>query len=288
MCKTQEYLGFIKIYAFFMILTLIPQLSYSQENENSDDENKKDRIIPKYINPPVKDLSQKAKKSVCEKHKDSYVGYSGFVFYVTKSCKLNDVTHNAGKLTRQKVIIKEVSADILKALKLLKDDSLTLSKGATASLLKRVDGHCVGSMNHLFLVEKNKKRKFPDWESFVDFSNKKKCKLIALTSKEIESIPRGEDMKSILDEAFKKNHLETDTVELISLKSACSRLQKAKYYSHHEQVFVLEKPFGKLPCGLKQVDAQALTKKLAASSGVQEMSLTTYFSIPKKILPLKD
>ena len=132
--------------------------------------------------------------------------------------------------------------------------------------------------DEIFLVEKCKKRLFPDWASFDDHRYKKDIRQVSITEvtwEELQALKTGKAFSSVLEQGDLL--IDYSKVDTIPLDEACSGLE-GRYVSYYSRVYKVYK------CHKRPVDPVQFSRKVRKSP--KELSSEQWLSLPLG-LPLK-
>lgn len=210
------------------------------------------------------------KRIYCKKFKDQLIAYYGEVYRVVNCKRFVVKSHELAKLTRKGTRVEEVKGEVVNAIPLASSKDIVKAKSRDC---KEFEGSYITLDNdEVFLVEKCKKRKFPDWASFNSYRYKmgiKSVKLIEVSWEELNSIKEGRPFTSILDE---ENALsKDDSVDTIPIDEACKGIE-GKFVSYYSRVYKIYK------CHKRPVDPVMFTRKVKKAP--KELSSEQWLSLP--------
>ena len=264
------------ILASFIGLTVI---SFARKKEVEEDLSQIDPArIPTYDQPEVKAVTKVEKKKNCQRYRNKLIAYTEDLYYVTSRCQRQLLSHeDSVKRLAQGETPLVVDGRVIQ--------SFALKKAAvvTSDLKKRLktyEGQCIMFDQLVYRIEKGKKRLYPDWESV----QAAKCPLNQLTQGELDQIPPGEVMASVLDKEQSKE-IEVVDRDLIPTDKLCDYLPKT-WYAFHEKLF--EKKKEKTHCYLQEVRVELgndRIKQVLAKTRPVELSQQLFRSVALKWLP---
>jgi hypothetical protein len=212
----------------------------------------------------------KNKSKYCKKYNRKYIAYYSDVFQVRKCKRIPISSYDLARLTVKGAKVIPVKGEVVNSIPLIGKDELAKAKIRKCS---KFEGAYITLDNDtIFIVEKCKKRKFPDWASFNSHRYKKgirSIKLHKVSWEELQSIKDGSEIASVLDsrDEFKIG----EEVDTIPLKEACKGLE-GKYVSYYSRVYKIYK------CHKRPVDPVKYTRKVRKKP--KELSSEQWLSLP--------
>lgn len=217
-----------------------------------------------------------AKNKYCKKYRGKLIAYYGEVFEV-KSCKLFTIRSTAlAKRTSKGEKVVAVTGEVVNAIPRASAADIVKAKSRSC---KNLEGKYITLDNdEIFLVQKCKKRLFPDWASFDDHRYRKDIRqvnIVEVSWDELQLIKDGTPFDSVLDQGSSK--VDYAKVDTIPLDEACSGLE-GRYVSYYSRVYKIFK------CHKRPVDPVQFSRKVMKKP--TELSSEQWLSLPLG-LPLK-
>ena len=106
----------------------------------------------------------------------------------------------------------------------------------------RLNGrYALSRAGDMYLIEGCQKRLFPDWETYLEHSKKRRSKSVyELSEDEFHSLKPGSDIASVLDEDFRSQDIVETEADVIPLREACSGVN-GRYVSYYSKVYKIER-----------------------------------------------
>jgi hypothetical protein len=228
--------------------------------------------------PAPKRFGSKERASECKKWEGKLISYYEEIYKVEK-CKRRLITNSdlLRDLTRKQKVhqVKNETIAMLDEGRPIEDPESRFDKLNPKALCKQLEGkYATVGGDDIYLIEKCKRRLFPDWETFSEHRKKSRQQVIQeLSQKEMESIAEGREVPSIMPEAFKKLLSSGRETDVIPLDEACKGVNN-KYVSYYSKIYKIEN------CRKREVNPeyflknQSLTKRsLPELSSEQWLSL---------------
>lgn len=205
-------------------------------------------------------VSAAERQKACAKHEGKYISYYSEIFRVEK-CKRRVIQdpETLSRLMRGAITVTEVESDIIAAIpagQAVADQGAAKRRGC-----KQLEGRFVTfSYVDVYLVQKCKKRLFPDWETFVAFQKKRGnnsgigSEVIPLSDAEFDLLQIGPEMPSAVDVEFIRQYDRSKVVDLIPIDEACRGVE-GKIVSFYSKLYKIEK------CRKREMDPEVATLK---------------------------
>ncbi len=200
------------------------------------------------------------RKKACGKHEGKYISYYSEIFRV-ENCKRRAVQdpETLSRLMRGSVNVTEVESDIIAA---IPAGQPVADQGAKSRRsCKQLEGRFITfSYVDVYLVQKCKKRIFPDWETFIAFQKKRGItsgigsEVIPLTEAEFDLLQIGPEMPSSVDLEFIRQYDRSKVVDVIPIDEACRGVE-GKIVSFYSKLYKIEK------CRKREMDPEVATLK---------------------------
>ena len=240
----------------------------------------KGEIVKAYVQPPLKPPTKKEIEKICKQHRDSYISFSGEVFYINKKCLRTRIDDDATYTRKKKVQITEVNSTVIKALTLEPTKKQRFSQKEKKQIIKKHEDRCLINSETIYQIKKGYKRAFPDWPSYKG----SRCKKLEYVDSELlEIFPEGETYSSVLDSD--QPQMVYENIEDYPRKSdqkKCLKRPKNELISYFDTVYqrvVNKKGF----CFYSLIDDQNKeNRKLIARSKITVLSDKDYLSLPFK------
>ncbi len=240
------------------------------------------------------EYSKEEVRAICRKHEGKLIAFYGDVFRVER-CQRRAYMDNKNvyRLQREGVKVTQVDNDVIAALP--EGEAIDLAQTvASARSCKQLEGHYVTYSNvDVYVVEKCKKRLFPDWETYIQHREKggdKKAEILALSWIEFSRIGEGKPLVSVLDDMFRKLASGDAGVDVIPVDEACRGLEGrvASYYSHLYRVERCRKREIEDPNNFFKTNAALAKVKVAVMTSEQWLSLPNGRPVVSEVLKRKN
>lgn len=261
---------------------LVPTESKSTVNEAKDQkaENSEENENKREWKPiKEKSFSKRQKREECKKYEGKYIGHYGNI-YLVKKCKRHQLTdpNLTFKLFKKKTRVYPVKNDTIIMLKegnKLNHDQISSRKTRPCSKLE--GKYLVYQGNDLYLMQKCRLRKFPDWETFTEHrrkKNKRNASIVGLSFLEFKKFKKGKEFTSIMPGVFKKLMQGSEDVDLIPLDEACQGVE-GRYVSYYSHLYKIEK------CRKRKLNPSRFLKK-SSNKNIKFKELTSeqWLSLP--------
>ncbi len=238
-----------------------------------------------YVQEKPKVLTDKEMAAICERLKNQYIEYYSDVFLVKKvgnKCvrSLVDVP-DVYRLNQRGIKVKEVGGDEIQALMLEKEEMQ--AKINPKDVCRQYEGKYITLFpESVYLVQKCKKRLFPDGPSLEAYRHKLKIsnQPEPISERKFFALEEGEPMPSAVYEEF-KDLLEADNVDVIPINKACAAVV-GRVTTYLNDIFLIRKvktADGTLACEKVRLDGEEYTKKNSLAQAI-ELSSSQAISIP--------
>lgn len=224
---------------------------------------------PGWQPPHKKSFSTAERSKECAKYKRTYIGYYGKVYWV-EGCKRYLLDRDqVKKIMKSGVRVHEVKPDTI-----VKIASGGHYKGVRKNRdCKKLNNRYVLSVGgDMYLVKGCKKYRFPDWDTYIEHSKKRKdSHVYEMSEKEFYSLKTGRVFPSILDKELNAQSAIEEEVDVIPLSEACAGID-GKYMSYYSKVYRIEN------CRKREIkDPSKYLNKLRR---VKELSSEQWISLP--------
>ncbi|NDE15855.1 hypothetical protein EBZ80_13080, partial [bacterium] len=211
---------------------------------------------PEPAKPRVVSAAERMK--ACAKHEGKYLSYYSDIFRV-ENCKRRVIQdpETLSRLMRGTVGVTEVESDIIAAIPAgqpVADQGAKNRRGC-----KQLEGRFVTfSYVDVYLVQKCKKRLFPDWETFIAFQKKRGIKsglgseVVPLSEAEFDLLQIGPEMPSSVDVEFIRQYDRSKVIDVIPIDEACRGIE-GKIVSFYSKLYKIEK------CRKREMDPEVAT-----------------------------
>ena len=222
--------------------------------------------------PPQQAVYSKAKvRKECRKYNNKYVGYYGKVYKV-ENCKRRELDSSyVKKLLTWGTKVTEVDGSTI----VMIPEGKSLKRTSNIRSCKSFNNkYVLSAAGDMYFVKNCQRRAFPDWESYMDHSKKRRSKtVLELTTKEYSSKKEGKPMPSILDKVYSQQNILEYEADVIPLKEAC-RGVNGKLVSYYSKMYKIEN------CRKRELlNPQGYMKKRKVRK-VVELSSEQWISLP--------
>ena len=244
-----------KQYRYFLLVSSMCSalVGLAQKKEVEEDLSKvsPDRI-PQFEEPAAKPVTQDEKNKNCQRYQNKIIAYTQDLYYVTSQCQRQLLSHEqAVNRLAEGEVPQDIDGRVIQSFPLKQNASKTID---ARKKIKNDEGQCITHDQEVYKVEKGKKRLYPDWESV----KASKCTLRQLTQEELDQIPTGTVLPSVLDQEQVKE-IESVDRDLIPADKLCDYLPNT-WYSLNEKLF--EKKKNKMGCYLQEVRVDQTNDRL--------------------------
>ncbi len=243
-------------------------------DENDDSIIRVPRSEPAKLRP----INAAERKNACAKFDGKYISYYSEIFHVEK-CKRRLIQDPATmtQIMRGSVNVTEVESDIIAALSA--GDPIADRNEKRRLGCKQLEGKFVTfSFVDIYLVQKCKKRVFPDWETFTAWQKKIGRKsglganIISLSEAEFDLLQIGPEIPSTIDVEFIRQYDHSKPIDIIPIDEACRGLE-GKIVSFYSKLYKIEK------CRKREMDPEQATLK-NPSLNPKELKAEQWNSLP--------
>lgn len=225
-------------------------------------------------------LLLKLRKKYCKRFNGKMIAYYGLIYSVDK-CKRRLVEDDnlLFEITKKKIRITPVDAEVVAALE--EGDIMHTIGNAPLRTCKTLNKSYISFSDvDVYWVEACKKRRFPDWDSFVEHHNnlfgRRELSIESLTWKEFIGLKDGKQMPSMIDRTHPSDVVigYEEQVDVIPLEEACKGVD-GKVVSYYSKLYKVEK------CRKRLLDAQRyLAENRNKRHRFIELSSEQWISLP--------
>ena len=233
--------------------------------------------VPKTVERKTFTMSEK--KSICKRYNNGYIAYYGEVFKV-EECYRRPIVNSKTvyKVLSQGVKPKNVEGDVVAALPLGAPLDYAESDKDARSCADLENQYVTFSSVDVYFIKDCKKRKLPDWTTYLDHRTKRGEKygaIISLSWLEFSRLDDGEPIESITDIEFRKFlQAEAASVDVLPIDEACPPVN-GKYVSYYSNLYYIDR------CRKSLVDPDFFFRQPEnADREITEMTSEQWISIP--------
>ena len=218
------------------------------------------------------------RKSACAKYEGKYISFYSDIYRV-ESCKRRQIQDAAtlSRVMQGTIKITAVEANVIAA---LPSGTPMVDSGAKKRRsCKQLEGKFVTfSYVDVYLIQKCKKRLFPDWETFVVWQKKTGPKsgmgsdVFPLSEEEFDLLQIGPEMPSTVDVEFIRQYDHAKAIDIIPLDEACRGVE-GKIVSFYSKLYKIEK------CRKREMDPEIASAK-NPSLNPKELRAEQWYSLP--------
>ncbi|SMF32642.1 hypothetical protein [Pseudobacteriovorax antillogorgiicola] len=210
-------------------------------------------------------------KAECRKYRNRFIGYYGKVYKI-EDCKRRELDSSQVKsLMKRRVDVREVESETVAMIPPGEPFEAAESNRSCTQLNGR---YLLSVGGDMYFVEACKKRLFPDWETYVDHSKKRRSKKVyELSEQEFAKLQSGAEIPSVLDREFREQEVLEAESDVIPLQEACAGIN-GQYVSYYSKVYKIER------CRKREVsDPSKLLRKRKVK--LRELSSEQWISLPE-------
>jgi hypothetical protein len=264
-------------YSLFLLGTLVfgsvfttqarAQTSGTPQSGTSSDE------LPPPKLPVKRTFTPAEVQAECRKFEGRFIAYYDRVYKVER-CQRREVMKESDEksdvLAKQRIIVVEGET----IAKIPEGEALG-TKHEKPSCAKIEGRYILSRGDDLYFIEKCKKRLLPDWDTYADHAQKRGkrgTEIIELSEEALAALAAGNDIKSVLDEEYKKLLDAEKNIDVLPLDEACKGLN-GKFVSYYSRIYRIE------ACRKRPVDAEVFVAKNPRYQ-LQELTSEQWISIP--------
>ena len=182
-------------------------------------------------------------RHLCEKYAGALIAYYGEVYKV-EGCKRRALldSKTVYDLQRQGHRVIEVESEVIAAIP--EGEALDETTAPSrARDCKQLEGRYVTYSNvDVYVVEHCTRRVFPDWTTYIQHREKrgdKKGEILALTWYELNQLPPGAPIPSVVDDMFAKLLKIGANVDVIPINEACAGVE-GRFVTYYSRVYKVD------------------------------------------------
>ena len=214
------------------------------------------------------------KQKTCRAYEGKYISYYDKV-YVVEYCKRREIfgQQTLLEIGKEGKSIQVVNGDVIAQLE-AGPQKVSIKKSRSCKQLESL----IVSLNFMdiYLVEKCRKRLFPDWATLESYQKKRGAfvePIEVVSDREFAKLKLGRDMPSILDEEFKKLLQGDVDVDLIPADEACQGLE-GKDVSFYSRLYKIES------CRKREYNVEALMRQKNGQLTYRKLTDQQWMSLP--------
>lgn len=190
-----------------------------------------------------KKLLLRLRKKYCKKYNNKMIAYYGLIYSVDKCKKrLIEDDNLLFQITKKKIPIYPVEAEVIASL-LEGEIKHSLSNKPPRTCRQLNSSYITFSDVDVYWVQSCAKRRFPNWDSFVEHRSKtpqrRKLSIASLRWKEFIAIKDGKEMPSAVDNSPTKSIAYEEEVDVIPLGEACKGVN-GKIVSYYSKLYKID------------------------------------------------
>jgi hypothetical protein len=210
--------------------------------------------------------------SICKKYRDQLISYYNEI-YMIEDCQRRPLLSNRSVYRRlsKGEKITQVSGDVIAAL----PEGAPLdvkTDQENARTCRQLNGRYVSYSNvDIYFIEKCKKRKFPDWNSYLkhrELRGNTKGEILSLSWLEFTRLADGKDYQSVMDDLFAEQYDDDLDSDILPIDEACVGLN-GKIEACHKTAIANPEEF--------------LWKKRLTARKIVELSTSQWLSLPDTV-----
>ncbi len=226
--------------------------------------------LPKKVEFSAADIQKE-----CKKYEGKFIGYYDRIYKIEK-CKRREIVSSdddQNPILTGKTVLNVDSPTVAK---IPAGESIGNEKPSNKVNCLKFEGRYVLSRgDEVYFIEKCKKNLLPDWDTYVEHSQKRGkrgLEIFELTEAEFRGIAPGKEIKSVLDEEYKKLLDAEKDVDVIPLAEACKGMN-GKFVTYYSRIYHIE------ACRKQPVDPELFLQR-NPSYKLSEMTSEQWISIP--------